>query len=174
MIARLKRLVRPAATAVVIAVPEAMPAMLDTDDDGMPPHVTVLWPFVRRVRARHRRGLADVARRHEPFAFRLGEIRAFPGNVTYLAPEPASEFVRLTETLVARWPRMKPYEGAYDDVVPHVTVKTGAMPSTTERAAVEALLPLTATARELLVLAPRGECWETVYRVSLGQPAKPS
>ena len=172
--ARIKRLLRPPATAVVVAVSEAAEAAASLPDTGMPPHVTVLWPFARRLRSKHRRGLEALARQRQPFEFVLGEIREFPGGVTYLAPEPAHEFVALTAAVVARWPRMKPYGGAFADVIPHVTVQTGEPLDAASRDTIEAMLPIASTARELVVLAPRGERWETVYRVSLGQPANPS
>jgi len=101
VIARIKQVLRPAATAIVVAVPEAANAAAGLPETGMPPHVTVLWPFARRLTRRHRRGLDDVARQHDAFEFALGEIREFPGGVTYLAPEPARRFVELTDAIAA-------------------------------------------------------------------------
>lgn len=141
------------------------------DDPGMPPHVTVLWPFVRRVRGRDMAVLSRIATAHDAFEFRLESVREFPGGVTYLAPEPADRFVALTRAVVARWPRLQPYGGEFDDVVPHVTVRTGTPLSADARARLQAMLPITATAGELQVLVPRGGRWRLVYSVPLRRPA---
>ncbi|MDQ1684894.1 MAG: hypothetical protein QOC82_1631 [Frankiaceae bacterium] len=157
---------RPPATAVVIPVPAAAPAVAGTEP-GMPPHVTLLWPFARRVRDPHRRGLAAIAGRHEPFDFALTRVGEFPG-VVYLAPEPAAPFVTLVRAIADTWPRHQPYGGAYPDVIPHLTVRLGGGPLTDdERAQLEALLPIRCHATEILLLTPDGAGWREDYRVPL-------
>jgi hypothetical protein len=42
--------------------------------------------------------------------------------VTYLAPEPAATFRRLTSELHKLFPEFPPYGGAFDEIVPHLTV----------------------------------------------------
>ena len=49
----------------------------------------------------------------------------FPG-VLYLDPEPAAPLAALTGALAARWPQAPPYGGAFDEVIPHLTVAQGA------------------------------------------------
>jgi 2'-5' RNA ligase len=115
---------------IVVLVPEAEPAVgrwrdrYDTSArQGMPAHVTVLYPFLREpkidddVRDRLRRVCAAAA----PFDLELRRTARFPAT-TYLAPEPADPFRALTDALVAEWPEVPPYGGAYDDVVPHLTI----------------------------------------------------
>ena len=48
----------------------------------------------------------------------------FPG-VVWLAPEPAEPFIALTELLAAAFPDHPPYEGAHDEIVPHLTLGLG-------------------------------------------------
>ncbi|MBV9099254.1 MAG: 2'-5' RNA ligase family protein [Frankiaceae bacterium] len=161
-----RRWLRPPAAAVVIPVPEAA-ALAGHTDPGMPPHVTLLWPFARRPGRRHRRGLAAIAAAHEQFAFTLVRVSTFP-NVVYLAPEPAQPFIDLVHALTNRWPRHQPYGGAFPDVVPHLTVRVGGEPlADDERARLEAALPIRSSAREILLLAPEGEGWRELYRVPL-------
>jgi 2'-5' RNA ligase len=95
------------------------------DDDADPvAHVTLLGPFADRadltpgVLAELRRIFADVT----PFSFRLTGLSAFPSGVVYLAPSPAAPFRRLTHELSRHFPEHPPYGGAFDDVVPHLTV----------------------------------------------------
>lgn len=173
MIGRLaRRILRPPAACVIVAVPAAAAAaeLAGYDDPGMPPHVTVLWPFVRRVRARDAATLAGIAAEHDAFEFRLGEVREFPGGVTYLAPEPAGRFVALTDAVAAAW-RLRPYGGEFAEVIPHVTVRTGRPLDGATRARLDALLPITAYAEELQVLVPRRGRWRLAYSVPLRRPA---
>jgi hypothetical protein len=45
----------------------------------------------------------------------------FPG-VLYLDPEPADGLRQLTLAIAGRWPKAPPYGGAFDEVIPHLTV----------------------------------------------------
>jgi 2'-5' RNA ligase len=95
------------------------------DDDADPvAHVTLLGPFADLadltpgVLAELRRIFAD----ETPFSFRLTGVSAFPSGVVYLAPSPAAPFRQLTLELSRHFPEHPPYGGAFDDVVPHLTV----------------------------------------------------
>lgn len=59
-----------------------------------------------------------------PFDFSLTAVREFPDGVTYLAPEPVEPFRKLTEAIVDLFPDYPPYEGAFDDVIPHCTIES--------------------------------------------------
>ena len=60
--------------------------------------------------------------RFRAFDFTLSEVRRFPDGVVYLAPEPTDPFVAITKALADRWPDHPPYGGAFDAVIPHLTV----------------------------------------------------
>jgi 2'-5' RNA ligase len=91
---------------------------------GVPAHVTVLYPFVPPddVDQDVCDAIAAVVEGFAPFDFSLREVRRFPDGVVYLAPEPPEPFVAITRALTARWPEFPPYGGAYDAVIPHLTV----------------------------------------------------
>lgn len=116
-------------TAVSVHVPEAEPVVgawrrEHTNDAplGMPPHVTILHPFVPRAGlAEAEPRLAELVARHEAFGATFARTARFP-SLLYLQPEPAEPFQRLTEAVAAAWPEHPPYEGAHDTVVPHLTI----------------------------------------------------
>ncbi len=90
---------------------------------GVPPHVTILFPYlpVDRLGPEVRSDLASIAERHRPFVVTFERVGRF-STAVYLAPEPAAPFVELTEAIVARFPEFPPYEGVFDEIVPHLTV----------------------------------------------------
>lgn len=166
-----RRLLRPPPTALIVPVPAAHVAVEAYNrrtgplEPGMPPHVTVLWPFLRRFGRSDRTLLDEVGAAIEPFEFDLAAIGRFPG-VTFLRPQPSEPFVRLTKLVWERWPQHPPYEGAFDDVVPHVTLAHEDEPLATD--ALDDLLPLTTRATELVALQPWRGRWRPLYRVELG------
>jgi hypothetical protein len=160
-------------TILLIPVPEAEAAVAAATgrvgaQGGLPVHATVIYPFapVRAVEANVRASLRDLLSGISGFPFVLSAVERFPG-VLYLAPEPAEPFVALTKAVEARWPRYPPYEGAFDEVIPHVTVQEGSEPPGAV-AAIERALPIEATAREVWLMAPVGEDeWSRVDRFPL-------
>nr|WP_249196533.1 2'-5' RNA ligase family protein [Burkholderia cenocepacia] len=60
----------------------------------------------------------------QPFDFLLRKVERF-AVTTYLAPDPPEPFVVLTTALVKRFPMFRPYGGAHDGIVPHLTVAHG-------------------------------------------------
>lgn len=165
-------------SAVIVAVPEAPPAVerwLEATagakpSHGVPPHVTILFPFVPagEIDAKLVNDLRALARRFEPFAFELRELRRWP-DVLYLAPEPDAPFVELTGAFVAAYPEHPPYEGEHETIVPHLTVAQGEAEALTAAAGeVRPFLPLHARARELLLLAERDrDVWQAAARIPL-------
>ncbi|HEX5586670.1 MAG TPA: 2'-5' RNA ligase family protein [Acidimicrobiia bacterium] len=161
----------PAATAVVAPWRERLdPSAVH----GVPAHVTVLYPFmppdeisdgvVRTLRAL----FAGAA----PFDFALARVAWFGDTVVYLAPEPAAPFVALTNLVQARFPAYRPYEGAFDDVTPHLTVGDRGGVDALRRAgvAVEPALPIAARASDVWLMAGSATvgAWRVRARFPLG------
>jgi 2'-5' RNA ligase len=163
---RLRPVLPQSHSALVVPVPAAEPlvqAWRDRYDPsaaaGMPAHITVLYPFApRRALDALEDELASVAASLAPFEFRLERVGRFPG-VLYLEPEPATPFVELTRTFTERWPQYQPYAGAFDAVVPHLTIAIGEEPDGAE-AELAGALPLAARAEELwLMTKPLRRTW---------------
>jgi len=138
---------------------------------GVPPHVTLLFPFVpvTELRAPHRRALVEIAAKVEPFDVRFAAVGRFPG-VVWLMPEPSARFSTLTEAIASRFPEYPPYEGAFDEVIPHLTLVESPTASLDEiAAAAQRHLPFTChvAVMELLVEGP-DERWHGHWRIQLG------
>ena len=166
----------PSAVIVRIRVPTAIDRLRRAHDpsarDGIPAHVTILYPFVSSglLDGSMRRDLADVAGRAEPFDVAFRRVRTWPG-VVYLEPEPAAPFIGLIAAVAARFPAYPPYEGVHDTVVPHLTVmERDDVPAGPVVAAAAGVLPFAARAAalEVLVLDPDLGRWRRRWRIALG------
>ena len=122
-----------AQTAIIVRVPEAEPYVAHLREQfdpsaklGVPAHITLLYPFMspERITEAVIDQVRAVASTASPFAFRLTNVRRFPGAL-YLAPDPAAPFIALTKGLVHQFPEFPPYSGQYDAIVPHLTVVKG-------------------------------------------------
>ena len=118
-----------AETAVVILLPELEPLIGGwrrryTGDGarGMPPHATLIIPFADSADLDHRLGpLGRVLGAFAPFDLALTMTARFP-DLLYLRPEPEESIISMTKALESAFPAFPPYAGAFDDIIPHVTV----------------------------------------------------
>ncbi|MEP7378983.1 MAG: 2'-5' RNA ligase family protein [Chloroflexota bacterium] len=169
------------AIIVPITVPVTIARLRERMDpsaaQGVPAHVTLLYPFMPvdgltdEVRAKVGRIIAA-----EPtFTVRFSAIGRFP-NVVYLPPEPADPFGRLTAAIAAEFPDYPPYEGAYETVIPHLTVAQD-VPDDFYAAAEHALpaaLPVKQIVREAWLIGHMPEQpWHTLWRLPLGEAPRP-
>ena len=120
-------------SALIIAVPEAEPVVADFRErfdpaahSGVPAHITVLFPFMspKWLDAGVIERLRAVATGRPAFSFRMKRIGRFP-NILYLKPEPAAPFIAMTDALCAQFPDFPPYEGQFEEIIPHLTVANG-------------------------------------------------
>ena len=88
---------------------------------GVPAHLTILFPFVDAAEV-DEDAIAEVVAAHEAFDFELASVETFDDGHVYLAPTRPERFVALTDAVWRRWPDHPPYEGAFETVVPHLTV----------------------------------------------------
>jgi 2'-5' RNA ligase len=158
-------------TAVVVAVADAEPLVgrfrrryTRDGPDGMPAHITLLYPFVDadRLGDGDVRRVADVLAAFEPLSVTFRETAFFrsPDDVVlWLRPEPSEPFVAMTEALVDAFPDYPPYGGIYDTIVPHLGIAHGDDELLGRiRAEVEPRLPLQTWVDEawLFERAPKG------------------
>lgn len=170
-------------TAVVIEVPDAEPIAgswrreLTKDGAlGMPPHVTVLFPFVAldELDSDVVAQLSIIAAHHPAFDFALTDTKWFGEDVLWLSPEPASSFRALIEDVEAAFPMLRPYGGAHEETVPHLTLGASSDRAAMRSAehAAQALLPVYATALALAVFAEQADGrWARQHLIPLGESA---
>lgn len=164
-----------------VTVPEAEPVVgewrlqytLDAPA-GIPAHVTVLSPFVPSEQVGEvEERIAELVATAPAFDLAFAKTARFP-EVLYLDPEPAEPFVALTQALAARWPEYPPYEGAFETVVPHLTVAESEDAALLDRiaSAVEPHLPVTTRVHEasLFVEGADGH-WQEHSRLPLNREA---
>jgi 2'-5' RNA ligase len=174
------------ATAIIVPVPEAEHAIerwrreyTEAGTRGMPPHVTLLFPFVDDSvlvtgQLRQIRGMLGA---FEPFDFVLGDFGEFAASdtappVLYLAPDPAARFEEMTVALVEAFPEYPPYSGEFTTVIPHLTVAHDhEAPIPEIRDDVAPALPIKARAEEAWVMRQRDDGWRTAGKISIGRTA---
>ena len=160
---------------VRVRLPSSLERLRRHDDvaanAGAPAHVTLLYPFmpVAELRPAVRRALAEIAAAVEPFEVSFATVGRFPG-VIYLEPEPEGPFTALTEAIARRFPEFQPYDGAFDEVIPHLTlVESPTAPLDRIAAKARRHLPFTCRVAtiEVLVEGP-DERWRSHWRIKLG------
>ncbi|MFN3524041.1 MAG: 2'-5' RNA ligase family protein [Phenylobacterium sp.] len=154
-------------TGLVLALPGLDPALRrwrkhdPAARAGMPAHVTLIYPFMdsRAVdeiaRARMRGALTPFG----PIELRFERLGGFPGGV-WLEPAEPGPIVRLIEALAAAFPDHPPYGGAYETVIPHLTIAQGpaALVARMGREAPKAL-PLSARAEAVSLYGRSDDGW---------------
>ena len=167
----------PEESALLVPLPEteSLVAELRLAHDpaaawGIPAHVTLLYPFAEpsTIGEEMLGDLRTLFAASTAFRVRFRETRWFGQEVLYLAPEPAAPFVWMTERLAARFPAYTPYGGAFDEIVPHLTV---AMLGTAEiETRLREGLPLeTAASEVLLMVEGADDRWSVRERFPLGR-----
>ncbi len=138
---------------------------------GVPAHVTLLSPFMPIVALTPgvRDELAGMAAGVQPFDVRFEAVGRFP-NVVYLAPEPAAPFDGLTAAIVARFPDHPPYEGAFETVIPHLTlVESPTAPLDELAGQAQGHLPFSGRVSTMEMLVKSGDGrWRVHWRIPLG------
>lgn len=168
-------------SAVIVRIP--LPADLErlrqrhdpVADVGVPAHVSLVFPWLPsdELTPAVRRVLAAVAVATRPFEVRFERAARFP-DVLWLEPEPGAPFRELTERIVAAFPAFPPYEGVFDEVIPHLTLARGddALLDRLGRQ-VASCGPVRAPIRAIEVIAEAGSGgWHRRWRVPLGPSAQ--
>ena len=169
-------------TAVVVAFPACEPVVgplrrrYDASATwGVPAHVTVLYPFVAYADLTEGvvASLALAVGSVDEFDCALVRPAWFGDEVLYLEPDPAAPLRALTNAVWEAFPEHPPYDGAYDDVVPHLTVgdgSTGSSIGLQEAAgALVAYLPIRQRVDRVLLMAGGHErdSWRVLHELPL-------
>jgi 2'-5' RNA ligase len=164
-------------TALVVVVPEAEPLVSDwraqydsSAQLGVPAHITLVYPFVptEKVDEELLSETRELFGSEAAISFELTRVARFP-EVAWLAPEPSEPFKALTDLIAARFPDYPPYEGAHDEVIPHLTVAEGGVGLQDQvEAALSGHLPISARADDVAFLFEDDEGrWHEAHRFLL-------
>ncbi len=132
---------------------------------GVPAHVTILFPFMS-PEAVDESALRRLFEKFSAFDFTLDRLERFEDGHVCLRPDPAQRFADLTAAVWRRWPEFPPYEGAFDEVIPHLTISETPLDPDLELA-----LPIAARAHEIVLIEEdeTGGRWRTRARFALAQ-----
>lgn len=166
-------------TALMLPVPDAEPVVGQWREQfepsaayGMPAHLTVMFPFLTLdcIESDETDELRRLFAGARPIPVEFAAFGSFP-EVLYLRPEPAAPLVELTARVARRWPEARPYSGAFDEVVPHLTVAVGVDDGRADdiRAQIGRALPLRAVLREAWLVAFTDARWSPVASFAFGE-----
>lgn len=109
-------------------MPEAEPAVAElrlahdrSAALGAPAHITILFPFATADDV-DEHALGELFSRFRAFDFALDRVERFEEGPVWLHPDPSAPFADLTAAVAQRFPDYPPYEGAFDEPVPHLTI----------------------------------------------------
>jgi hypothetical protein len=120
-------------TGLVLLIPEAESLVsgwrLKHDASaaqGMPAHVTLLYPFMpfAKIDAGCHAKLAALFAGVRAFDLTFSQSERLP-EIVWLLPEPDLPVRDLTRKIAKAFPDYPPYGGVYDDPTPHLTVAQG-------------------------------------------------
>ena len=93
-----------------------------THDLGVPPHITLLYPWVDVVTESDLEKVRQVASRTSSFEFSFASVEAFAAGAIYLRPTPDEPIRNLMRSLASVFPDSPLYDGVIADPVPHLTI----------------------------------------------------
>ncbi|WP_174996734.1 2'-5' RNA ligase family protein [Burkholderia lata] len=170
-------------SAFVVEVPAAEPTVahlrrrFDASASlGVPAHITLLFPFMSpdQITPDVIHQARSALRVVPSFEFSLTQVGRFE-TTAYLSPAPADPFVALTTALVECFPTYRPYGGAYDHIVPHLTVAHGDAVAA-QAAAIEleerlrVLAPIRTQCRSVSLLENSSGIWKQMHVIDLPTP----
>ena len=157
----------PAADALLAAVGARYPG---TVREGVPAHLSLLYPFVAAAELDDRTisTVSDLLAGQAPMPVQFAECYRHDGFVA-LRPDTIDGLKELMSKTYLQWPDVVPYEGAYQDVEPHLTVAMHCSDETAVRIEQEvtAQLPISAELREAWLVVFEGK-WALRGRFGFG------
>ena len=173
----------PVEAALVVLVPEVEPLValfrLKHDSSGVlgvPAHVTINYPFLPGIVPSEKlhRELKRLFATVKPFQCTFNRIARLP-DLLYLPPDPATPFKQLISLVANHFPESPPYEGAFDEIIPHLTVVQSedeqVLKSVEQELVVlsQGILPLSIQVEHVWLMDHRARRWQKQDSFSLGR-----
>jgi 2'-5' RNA ligase len=143
--------------------------------DGMPGHVTIIYPFAppQLLTTGLLDDMAAFFATQPSFDYAMTGTARFP-EVLYLTPEPEALFRELILATADRFPDYQPYGGLHQDPVPHLTVAHAHSEAELNAIAAEfeaslaGALPMAGGVTEIVLHENSSGRWQEHSRFSLG------
>jgi 2'-5' RNA ligase len=90
----------------------------------IPPHVTVLVPWVMEPMSDDVRRLSEAVASYEPIELSFPTAGQFPNGTVWLRPEPFGAVQSLLSAVYTAFPECPPYGGEYPEPHPHLTISS--------------------------------------------------
>lgn len=166
-------------SAVDLPFPELTPLIEEwwrgTHEPGVPPHITLLYPWVDAVGASELDEVRRIAAETPAFEISFASVAAFPASAVYLRPDPDQPIRELMARLASAFPDSPLYEGAFADPVPHLTIVRTDPGVDTEavrlriETALAPHLPVRVRVAALAVMEQGSDgIWRTLHEIALG------
>lgn len=118
-----------AETALLVVCPDAERAVGDqrfrldrAAQVGVPPHVTVAYPFKADLGPQDHEELVAIFQSFPAFVLRGEGTGWFGDAVVFVEPVDPAPLIALTDAVQRAFPAYPIYGGVFDDVVPHLTI----------------------------------------------------
>jgi len=170
-------------SALVVLVPEAENLVEDFRSRfdpsagwGIPAHITILYPFIspQVITEENLEKIKTVFQPFAPFTANFSRvIEEF--EMIFLAPEPKTSFVELTEAMIRAFPGYLPYEGAHKEIIPHLSVAIPADPAELPkiaadfRTAAREKMPFSSQITEVTLMENLSGKWKIRTKFPLGK-----
>jgi 2'-5' RNA ligase len=169
-------------SAIVIQVPELSdvlrPWRKATEAKGVPPHVTLLYPWRQApLRAVDIEQLRLAIASTRPFAIRFVAIERFPARALYLKIEEESRIRGLMRKIYAAFTDTPPYGGEFSDIVPHLTIALADTDAELDRVLPQlfrALAPYLPLAIQVQIVAAMEEDESGIWHTKIALPLIPA
>ncbi len=148
--------------------------------DGVPAHITVLYPFLppAGIDSALLGSLGRLFLGQPGFTFTLDRVGWFGEEIVWLGPRDPAPFAALTDLVFTAFPSCPPYGGQFPEVIPHLTMGHigGAAALRAAADSVRPYLPIESTAAEVILMTgphpgdpdTRPGQWRTIAAFPLG------
>jgi 2'-5' RNA ligase len=90
---------------------------------GIPPHITLLYPWRNAPLSNNDLNqLEQVLKNFKPFDLCLNRVETFEAGIIYLALKDDNPTKALMQAFASQFPETPLYGGAFNDVIPHLTI----------------------------------------------------
>ena len=159
-------------SAIILPFPELSPmvdvwrtASVDVAEKGVPPHITLLYPWRSGAVSRADIDLVvQACQKTARFIVLFNCVDYFSGGAVYLGLEDNRDVLALMQSIWQVFPESPPYAGQHDGSIPHLTIAqtnpaSVSVDSGEISQALEAELPVTANVDHVAIISQDSNGW---------------